>query len=83
MVVSLHPSPVTSTDPEIEIVQRVETPLAGAFPQGPVTRAMVHARTQQLAQLAGYPSPEVHQCHYEQAKRELTGETDRRRQNII
>jgi len=42
----------------------------------PVTRQMVYARTIELATLAGRASHEIKQCDYEQAKRELTGESD-------
>lgn len=49
----------------------------------PVTRAMVHARTQELALLAGCAPTDVRQTHYEQAKREYTGESDLNRQNAV
>jgi hypothetical protein len=45
-----------------------------------VTRAMVHARTRELTLLAGRPAEQVIQADYEQAKRELTGESDLDRQ---
>ena len=48
---------------------------------GPVSRERVHARTQQLALLAGRLPPQVSQTDYEQAKREITGETEPDRQN--
>lgn len=51
--------------------------------RGPVSRAMLHLRTQELALLAGYAAPYVHQSHYEQAKQELTGESDLDRQNAM
>jgi hypothetical protein len=41
---------------------------------GPVTRAMVHARTKELALIAGRIPPEVSQVDYQQAQRELAGE---------
>jgi hypothetical protein len=50
---------------------------------GPVTRAMVHARTSELAVIAGRAPPLVNQNDYEQAKRELTGETDVDRQEAL
>ncbi len=50
---------------------------------GPVTREMVHARAQELARLAGHVHPQVRQSDYEQAKRELTGESDIDRQNAV
>jgi len=42
----------------------------------PVTRQMVYARTIELASSEGRTSDEIRQCDYEQAKRELTGESD-------
>jgi hypothetical protein len=50
---------------------------------GPVTRAMVHARTRELALIAGRVPPHVSQVDYEQAKRELTGESDLDRQEAL
>lgn len=47
---------------------------------GPVTRGRVHARTCELALLAGRIPPHVDQVDYEQAKRDVTGETDTERQ---
>ena len=44
---------------------------------------MVHARTHELAEHAGRIPPYVEQSDYEQAKRELTGETDSDRQLAI
>ena len=49
---------------------RSETPIRS------VTRNMVHARTLEIARLAGRNSQQVKQSDYEAAKRELTGETD-------
>ena len=43
---------------------------------GPVTRERVDARTHELALLAGRPPPHVTQSDYEQAKREVTGESN-------
>ena len=37
---------------------------------------MVHARTLEIAMLAGRNAQQVKQSDYETAKRELTGETD-------
>ncbi|MCC5025350.1 MAG: hypothetical protein J6386_22370 [Candidatus Synoicihabitans palmerolidicus] len=45
-------------------------------------RERVHHRTQELAVFAGRIPPEIAQSDYEQAKRELTGETDRECQSI-
>ena len=42
----------------------------------PITRASIRARTRELALLAGRVPPHVAQTDYEQAKRELTGESD-------
>jgi len=50
---------------------------------GPVTRAMVHARTRELALIAGRVPPGPTQADYEQAKRELTGQTDMDRQDEL
>jgi hypothetical protein len=50
---------------------------------GPVTREMVHARTRELALIAGRAPPHVTQADYEQAKRELTGESDIDRQEAM
>lgn len=47
------------------------------------TRAKVDARTRELAALAGRAAPHVTQADYQQAKRELTGETDLKRQAAI
>jgi hypothetical protein len=43
---------------------------------GTVTRAMVNARARELSLIAGHPEGHVSQAEYEQAKRELTGESD-------
>jgi hypothetical protein len=43
---------------------------------GPVSRAMVHKRAAELAQIAGRLAASVTQADYQQAKRELTGESD-------
>lgn len=48
---------------------------------GPVTRAEVNTRTHQLALMAGRPASDVAQVDYEQAKREITGESDPDRQS--
>ena len=50
---------------------------------GPVTRAMVQARAQELAVIAGRAPPNVTQADYLQARRELTGESDMDRQDAI
>ena len=49
-------------------------------PSGPVTRAMLHARTRELALRAGRSPWQITQSDYEQARRELTGESDMNRQ---
>lgn len=46
-----------------------------------MSRERVHARTRQLALLAGRVPPQVSQTDYEQAKREITSETEPDRQN--
>jgi hypothetical protein len=50
---------------------------------GPVTRKMVQQRASELALIAGRPRHSVQQADYEQAKRELTGESDIDRQDAI
>jgi hypothetical protein len=52
-------------------------------PPGPVTRESVRARARELALLAGRSSADVLQRDYEQAKREVTGESDPARQEAI
>lgn len=49
----------------------------------PATREMVRSRTVELAIRAGRRSIEIRQSDYEQAKRELTGETDFDRQQAM
>lgn len=44
---------------------------------------MVRSRTVELALKAGRSSMEIRQRDYEQAKRELTGETDYDRQHAV
>jgi len=44
---------------------------------------MVYARTIELASLAGRASHEIKQFDYEQAKRELTGESDFDKQQAV
>lgn len=51
------------------------------FPR--VTPQMVRSRTVELAMIAGRSSIEIRQRDYEQAKRELTGETDFDRQYAV
>jgi hypothetical protein len=46
----------------------------------PVSREKVRARARALALIAGHTPPHVSQADYEQAKRELTGESDWERQ---
>jgi hypothetical protein len=50
---------------------------------GAVTRDMVHARARELALISGRPASEISQADYEQAKRELTGESDMDRQDEV
>ncbi len=50
---------------------------------GPVTRERVHARTRELALIAGRLPPHVTQSDYEQARREVTGESDFDRQEAM
>lgn len=47
------------------------------------TREMVYARTHELAHIAGRGSHEIKQVDYEQAKREVTGESDFDRQEAM
>ncbi len=46
-----------------------------------VTREMVEARTRELARMGGRNAHQVTRTDYERAKRELTGESDRFRQD--
>jgi hypothetical protein len=57
---------------------RRKVPGTGATP-----RARVDARTRELAQLAGRLPQAISQSDYEQAKREVTGETDLDRQGAV
>ena len=47
---------------------------------GAVSREMIHSRARELALIAGHVPPLVTQADYEQAKRQLTGESDIDRQ---
>jgi hypothetical protein len=47
---------------------------------GRVTREMVYARTRSLAVAAGRSALQISQADYEQARRELTGESEMARQ---
>jgi hypothetical protein len=49
----------------------------------PVTREDVHARARKLALIDGRPPADVSQADYEQAKRELTGQSDLDRQEAV
>ena len=49
----------------------------------PVTRDEIHARARELALIEGRVPPNVSQADYEQAKQELTGESDLSRQEAI
>lgn len=51
--------------------------------RGWVTRERVYARTRELAMKAGRPSLQVTQSDYEQARCELTGESDMLRQEAV
>ena len=44
---------------------------------------MICARARELALIAGHPPPHVSQAEYEQAKRELTGESSLERQEAM
>ena len=48
-----------------------------------VSREMLHARTRELALIAGREIPHVTHADYAQAKCELTGETDPNRQDAM
>ncbi len=48
-----------------------------------VTREMVEARTRELASMGGRSAHQVTRTDYERAKREITGESDRFRQDDI
>ncbi len=50
---------------------------------GPVSRSMVHKRASELARIEGRQPYDVSQYNYEQAKRELTGESDIDRQEAL
>jgi hypothetical protein len=50
---------------------------------GAVTRSMVHERAKELAMISGRAPSDVSQTDYEQAKRELTGESDMDRQDEV
>jgi hypothetical protein len=63
-------------------------PYQGAAPitlprTGPVTREQVHTRTRELAGIAGRGPLEVSQNDYDQARSELTGESDGERQEAV
>ena len=67
----------------MECNRTLEIMHAADSPNLPVTRQMVYARTIELACLAGRSSHEIRQFDYEQAKRELTGESDSDKQQAI
>lgn len=58
-------------------------PTSSPTRSGPVTRAMVHARAQEIASTAGRAPPEVTPSDHQQARRELTGESELDRQDAI
>ena len=58
-------------------------PVKHPAPASPVTREMVQARSRELARLAGRLPPLVIQADYDQARRELTGESDLDRQEAV
>ena len=47
------------------------------------SREKIHVRALELAEIAGRGSDEITQFDYEQAKRDVTGEVDRDRQNAV
>ena len=51
------------------------------LPTHAVTRAMVNFRAHELAELANRGASNVRQIDYEQAKRDVTGETELDKQN--
>ncbi|MBI5691021.1 MAG: hypothetical protein HZC55_13115 [Verrucomicrobia bacterium] len=55
-------------------------PSANSCPLAPVTREVILTRTRELALRAGRVPPQVDQVDYEEAKRELTDETELDRQ---
>jgi hypothetical protein len=62
---------------------RPKTQPAKSLQNGRISRGKVYERATELAQLAGHPYPHVSQSAYEQAKRELTGESDPDRQQAV
>jgi hypothetical protein len=56
---------------------------AAATNRMPVTRERVEARTRELASQGGRNAHQVTRADYERAKREITGESDRFRQDDI
>jgi hypothetical protein len=50
---------------------------------GPVTRDQVHIRTRELALISGRGPLQVMQTDYDQARRELTGESDDELQEAV
>lgn len=63
---------------EVQIVASNAAP-----PARTVTRAMVYARTVEIAGMEGRNSHQFNQADYERAKRELTGESDFDRQQAM
>ena len=59
------------------------TPAQGFKTTGSVSRERVNDRTHELAALSGRASPQIVQADYEQAKRDVTGESDHDRQDAI
>jgi hypothetical protein len=49
----------------------------------PATRQQVHIRTREIASISGRGPLEVSQNDYEQARREVTGESDGERQEAV
>ena len=60
-----------------------EAPLGNVTDITAVTRELVHVRALELAWIAGRVPPHVSQADYEQAKRELTHESDMDRQDAL
>jgi hypothetical protein len=61
----------------------LRSPAGNAICSGPAIRERVRERTRELARLAGRAPAQVSQVDYEQAKREVTGESDPDRQDVV
>ena len=80
---SLRPSPEISKPAMNKNLLSNRGSTDGFVSLGPVTREMVHLRTNELAVRAGRFPPQVAQADYERAKHELTGDADSDRQEEI